>query len=149
MRTLLVLCTTLFLACAADPAADYVGTWSFASGTDNVSCPTGNTAVALTGNVTIKKGVDGKLVVLDADGCNFTYTLMGTAATTSNAMCTRPAPEVGAGVTAATDFSQITLNTADGKSMSDTFAGTVAFTSAAGTLDCTFSGSGALNKIAD
>src|SRR6202011_1729022 len=128
---------------------DYVGTWSFLSGTDNVSCPTGNTAQPLNGNITIKKGVDGKLVVLDADGCNFSYTLAGTAATTSNAMCTRPAPEVGAGVTAATTFSQITLNTADAKSMTDTFAGTVAFTSAAGTLNCTFSGSATLNKVAN
>jgi hypothetical protein len=150
MRTCLLLGAIALVGCSGpDPATDYLGTWTFASGTDNVTCPTGTTAQALTGNITIKKGTASDLVVLDAEACNFAYTLTGTAATTANAMCTRPAPEVGTGVTAATTFSNITLNTADAKTMTDTFAGTVAFTSSAGTLNCTFSGSAMLNKIAE
>jgi hypothetical protein len=88
-------------------------------------------------------------VVLDDEGCNFTYTLSGSAATAQNKSCDRPAPELGASVTAATTFNFITLITTTGKSMTDTFGGTVAFKSSAGRLDCTFSGSAKLAKVSN
>src|SRR2546430_8366 len=86
---------------AADPAERYLGTWTFASGTDNVSCPNGNTAAKLSGNVTVKRATDGSLLVLDPEGCNFTYALDGQSAKTNARSCTFPVPELGAGVTAA------------------------------------------------
>jgi hypothetical protein len=134
---------------AADPAQRYMGTWSFASGTDNVSCPNGTTAAKLSGNVSIKRATDGSLLVLDPEGCNFTYTLEGDRAKTSGKSCSFPAPELGQGVTAAVTYDTITLATSDGKSMDDDFSGTVAYTSSAGTLDCVFSGTATLTKLSD
>lgn len=134
----------------ADPAQPFVGTWSFASGNDDVSCPNGTTSQRLSGSVTVKRGSDGGLVVLDAEGCNFSYTLAGDAATLSSAgTCQFPVPELGQGVTAAVDYDAITLTTGDGKTMSDSFAGKVAYSAASGTLDCVFSGSAMLNKVSD
>jgi len=139
------------LGCGADPAQRYTGTWSFLSGTDNVTCPNGTTSTKLTGNVTIKRSIDGAggLVVLDAEGCNFAYALDGDRAKTSGQHCSFPVPELGQGVTAAVSYDTITLVTSDGKSMDDTFSGTVAYTSSSGTLDCVFSGSATLTKLSD
>ena len=135
--------------CGADPAQPYLGTWSFASGTDNVSCPNGTTAAKLSGNVTIKRATDGSLLVLDPEGCNFTYTLDGARAKTSGKSCTFPVPELGQGVTAAVTYDSITLTTSDGNSMDDEFSGTAAYTSSSGTLDCVFSGTATLTKLSD
>ena len=135
---------------AADPARSFVGTWSFASGTDNVSCPNGTTAVSLTGNLTVKPGSDGGLTVLDAAGCNFAYTLAGADATlTGDKSCTFPVPELGQDVTADAAYDTITLSTTDAKTMGDTFSGKVTYTSPSGALDCVFSGSASLQKISD
>jgi hypothetical protein len=135
--------------CSADPAQPYLGTWSFASGTDNVSCPNGTTAAKLSGNVTIKRATDGSLLVLDAEGCNFNYQLDGDRAKASGRSCSFPVPELGQGVTAAVTYDAITLSTSDGKTMDDSFSGTVAYSSSSGTLDCVFSGSATLQKLSD
>ena len=58
-------------------------------------------------------------------------------------------PELGQGVTAAVTYDAITLSTRDGKSMDDTFSGTVAYSSSSGTLDCVFSGTATLTKLSD
>jgi phage-related minor tail protein len=134
---------------AADPADRYMGTWMFASGTDNVSCPNGASATKLTGNVTIKRATDGSLLVLDPEGCNFTYALDGERAKTSARSCSFAVPELGAGVTAAVTYDTITLATSDGKSMDDTFSGTVTYNASTGALDCVFSGTATLTKISD
>lgn len=139
----------VFAGCGADPAQPYLGTWSFASGTDNVSCPNGTTAAKLSGNVTIKRATDGSLLVLDAEGCNFTYQLDGDRAKASGRSCSFPVPELGQGVTAAVTYDAITLSTSDGKTMDDSFSGTVAYSSSSGTLDCVFSGSATLQKLSD
>jgi len=135
--------------CGADPAERYLGTWSFASGSDNVSCPNGTTATALAGNLTIKRATDGGLVVLDAEGCNFTYALDGDRAKVSGRSCSFSVPELGQGVTAAVTYDTITLATSDGKSMDDSFSGTVSYRAPSGTLDCIFSGTATLNKLSD
>ena len=135
--------------CGADPAQRYLGTWSFASGTDNVSCPNGTTAAMLGGNVTIKRATDGSLLVLDPEGCNFTYELDGDAAKASGRSCSFAVPELGQSVTAAVTYDAITLTTSDGKTMDDTFSGTVAYSSSSGTLDCVFSGTATLQKLSD
>lgn len=139
----------VFAGCGGDPAQPYLGTWSFASGTDNVSCPNGTTAAKLSGNVTIKRATDGSLLVLDAEGCNFTYQLDGDRAKASGRSCSFPVPELGQGVTAAVTYDAITLSTSDGKTMDDSFSGTVAYSSSSGTLDCVFSGSATLQKLSD
>ena len=144
----LTLFFALALAACGSGQSPFVGTWSFTEGTDNVTCPTGNTSQSLTGNVTIKDAVDGGLVVLDAEGCNFNYSASGNVAGAPNAMCSRPAPEVGMGVTADVTYSNITLSLTDNQTMNDVFAGSVSFTSSAGKLDCTFSGSAKLQKVA-
>jgi hypothetical protein len=126
-----------------------MGTWSFASGTDNVSCPNGTTAAKLSGNVSIKRATDGSLLVLDPEGCNFSYTLEGERAKASGKSCSFPVPELGQGVTAAVQYDSIMLSTTDGKSMDDSFSGTVAYTSSSGTLDCVFSGTATLTKLSD
>jgi len=136
-------------ACGADPAQRYLGTWSFASGSDNVSCPNGTTAAKLSGNVSIKRATDGSLLVLDPEGCNFTYELDGDAAKASGRSCSFAVPELGQGVTAAVTYDAITLTTSDGKTMDDTFSGTVAYSSSSGTLDCVFSGTATLQKLSD
>ena len=137
------------VGCGADPTQRWTGTWSFASGTDNVSCPNGTTATKLSGNVTIKPATDGGLVVLDPEGCNFSYELDGDRAKTSGRSCSFPVPELGQGVTAAVTYDAITLTMSDGKTMDDTFSGTVAYSSSSGTLDCIFSGSATLQKLSD
>jgi hypothetical protein len=147
----LFLASLLFFAvgCSSDPATPYLGTWSFASGTDNVSCPNGTTAAQLTGNVTIKHATDGSLLVLDPEGCNFTYALDGDSAKTSARSCSFPVPELGAGVTAAATYDTITLTTSDGKSMDDTFSGSVVYNASTGMLNCIFSGTATLTKLSD
>jgi hypothetical protein len=134
---------------AADPADRYMGTWTFASGTDNVSCPNGNSAAKLSGNVTIKRATDGSLLVLDPEGCNFTYALDGQSAKTNARSCTFPVPELGAGVTAAATYDTITLATSDGKSMDDTFSGSVVYNASTGMLNCVFSGTATLTKLSE
>ncbi|MCU1276836.1 MAG: hypothetical protein JWM53_382 [bacterium] len=134
---------------AADPAQPYMGTWMFASGTDNVSCPNGSSATKLSGNVTIKRATDGSILVLDPEGCNFTYALDGDRAKTSGRSCSFAVPELGAGVTAAVTYDTITLATADGKSMDDTFSGTVVYNASTGALDCVFSGTATLTKLSE
>ena len=146
---LVALVAVVWAGCGADPAQPYLGTWSFASGTDNVSCPNGTTAAKLTGNVTIKRATDGSLLVLDAEGCNFSYQLDGARAKASGKSCSFPVPELGQGVTAAVTYDAITLSTSDGKTMDDSFSGTVAYSSSSGTLDCVFSGSATLQKLSD
>ncbi|MDB4965137.1 MAG: hypothetical protein JWN44_826 [Myxococcales bacterium] len=133
---------------SADPAQPFVGTWSYASGTNNVSCPNGNTAQKLTGNLTVKPATEGGLVVLDPEGCNFSYALAGNDATLNGKnACQFAVPELGQGVTAAVTYDDITLTTADGKTMTDTFAGKVSYTASNGTLDCAFSGTARLDKV--
>ena len=136
-------------SCAADPAQRYLGTWTFASGADNVSCPNGTNAAKLSGNVTIKRATDGSLLVLDPEGCNFTYALDGDRAKTSARSCSFPVPELGAGVSAAVTYDTITLATSDGESMDDSFSGTVVYNASTGALDCVFSGTATLTKISD
>jgi hypothetical protein len=130
----------------ATPADHYLGTWSFSSGTDNVSCPNGTTSDALKGNVTIQKSGDG-LLVIDPEGCNLSYALDGGGATTKNATCMFPVPELGQGVTANVTYDLITLTTSDGKTMTDTFNGKVTYAASTGNLDCIFSGSAGLSKV--
>ena len=133
----------------ADPAEHFVGTWTFASGTDNVACPNGTTATKLSGSLTVKRATDGGLVVLDAEGCNFGYALdeAGATATTSGKQCSFAVPELGAGVTAAVTYDAITLTTSDGKSMTDQFSGRVTYAASTGNLDCIFSGTATLTKV--
>jgi len=133
--------------CSSDPAQPYMGTWSFASGADNVSCPNGTTSTALQGNMTIKHATDGGLVVLDPEGCNFNYAFDGGSASATMQSCSFPVPELGQGVTAAVRYDRITLDTSDGKTMNDTFSGTVTYSSSQGNLDCIFSGTATLNKV--
>ncbi len=134
---------------AADGQSQFLGTWSFSTGDDNVSCPSGTTADKLSGNLTIKTASGGGLVVLDQEGCNFDYELDGKNATTANQSCSFAVPALGQGTTAAVMYDAITLSTSDGKTMSDSFNGTVAYTASTGTLDCIFSGSATLAKLAD
>jgi photosystem II stability/assembly factor-like uncharacterized protein len=137
------------VGCSSDPATPYMGTWSFASGSDNVSCPNGTNSTALQGNVTIKHATDGGLLVLDPEGCNFTYEIGADRASASAKSCSFAVPELGQGVTAAVTYDSISLATHDGKTMDDTFSGTVTYTSSAGALDCIFSGTASLNKISN
>jgi hypothetical protein len=133
---------------AADPVQHFLGTWSFSDGTNNVVCPTGTTAEKLTGNITIQRATSGGgLVVIDAESCDFPYTLSGDAADTTQQSCSFAVPQLGAGVTADVTYDRITLTTSDGKSMSDVFNGTVVYHASSGDLDCSFSGSATLSKI--
>jgi hypothetical protein len=132
-----------------DPTQRWLGTWSFASGDDNVSCPNGARSTKLTGSITVKLASGGGLVVLDAAGCDFTYAFDGEQARATGMSCTFPVPELGAGVIAAATYDAITLTTSDGKSMRDSFSGRVAYTASTGTLDCVFSGSATLSKVSD
>ena len=124
----------------------YVGTWSFSSGTDNVSCPNGTTSDPLKGNFSIQKSAAG-LVVLDDEGCNFGYVVDGSGATTRNQSCSFPVPQLGQGVTADVTYDLITLTTGDGETMTDTFNGKVTYKTSAGDVDCIFSGSAQLSKV--
>ena len=145
-----IVCLLVVIAgCGADPAQRFTGTWSFASGSDNVSCPNGTTAAKLTGNVTVKRATDGSLLVLDPEGCNFTYALDGASAKAMGRSCSFPVPELGQGVTAAVTYDAITLTTSDGKTMDDNFSGTVVYTSSSGSVDCIFSGDATLTKLSD
>src|SRR5207253_9352691 len=70
----------LLAACgSSEPSSEqqFLGTWSFASGSDSIVCPGGTTAQALSGNITVQSQSGGGLVVMDAAGCNFAYTLSG------------------------------------------------------------------------
>src|SRR5947207_3716870 len=117
MRCMIV----LLAACTspeAGPAAEqqFLGTWSFASGSDNIVCPTGTTAQALSGTVTIQKQ-DSGLLVRDGAGCNFAYTVSGEQATLgADKSCSFPVPQLGQGATAEVTYDAITLSTQDGKS---------------------------------
>jgi hypothetical protein len=145
MRLILML-----VACTSQPESSsfelFAGTWSFTSGSDNVVCPSGTTAQALSGNVTIARQGDG-LVVMDAAGCNFVYTLSGDRATLgANKSCSFAVPQLGQGATADVTYDDITLVTSDGAKMSDVFSGKARYTTPAGSQDCAFSGSAMLSK---
>ena len=141
----------LLAACgSSEPSSEqqFLGTWSFASGSDNIVCPGGTTAQALSGNITVQSQSGGGLVVMDAAGCNFAYTLSGEQASLgSDKSCSFAVPQLGQSATAAVTYDAITLATHDGKSMSDVFNGRVRYTTSAGTQDCAFSGSATLSKV--
>lgn len=150
MRSSFFALALVFTGCTSanpQPPAAFLGTWSFSGGSTDYACPTGNSSQGVTGNLTIKAGVDSDLVVLDSEGCNFGYSVAGDVATAQNMKCSRPAPELGQGVTADTTFRDIELTTSDGKTMTDTYGGTVTLTSAQGKLDCSFSGTATLKKV--
>jgi len=140
----------LLAACGStEPTAaeQFLGTWSFASGSDNIVCPSGTTSQALSGTITVQKK-DAGLLVLDAAGCNFTYALSSDQATLgSDKSCSFAVPQLGQGATADVTYDAITLSTHDGKSMTDVFSGQARYTTSAGSQDCAFSGSATLSKV--
>src|SRR4051794_24414377 len=92
-------------------AGQVFGTWSFASGSDNIVCPTGTTAQALSGTITVERA-DSGLRVLDAAGCNFAYSLDGDEATLgAGKSCSFAVPQLGQGATANVTYDAITLST--------------------------------------
>src|SRR5262245_23565026 len=114
------LCPSLSLSLGAvgcgstDPGRPFYGTWSFTSGNDNVSCPNGTTSTRLSGSITVKPASDGGLLIIDPDGCNFTYALDGQRASVSGRHdCSFPVPELGTGVVANVTYDTITLTTTD------------------------------------
>jgi len=123
-----------------------VGTWSFSSGSENIVCPSGNTAQALSGNITIVRK-DAGVQVMDPAACNFTYDVSGNRATLgANKSCTFSVPQLGQGATAAVTYEDITLTANEG-TMSDVFSGKVRYTTTQGSEDCAFSGSAMLSKV--
>jgi hypothetical protein len=150
MRTLLV---TLLLGCsasnpAATPEQQFLGTWSFASGNDNIVCPNGTTAQKVSGKITVEAASAGGLVVLDDAGCNFNYSLSGHQATLgADKSCSFAVPQLGQGASANVTYDTITLVTDDGESMSDVFGGKAHYTTPSGGEDCAFSGSATLSKV--
>ena len=151
-RALASPCSSLVAAvgCSADPAQPYIGHLVVRLGHRQRQLPQRHHGRRqLHGNVTIKTASDGGLLVLDPEGCNFTYALDGSRASASAQTCSFAVPELGAGVTAAVTYDTITLATNDGKTMDDTFSGTVVYTSSAGALDCVFSGTATLTKVSD
>ena len=128
MHRIVLLSSLVLAGCGANPAQRFTGTWSFASGSDNVSCPNGTTATKLTGNVTIKHATDG--------ACSCSIPRAATSPTRSTATqrhgrtAARAAslsPSSAQGVTAAVTYDAITLATSDGKDMDDSFSGTVVY----------------------
>jgi hypothetical protein len=144
------LLSVCLVMCACGAAADrdkFLGAWTFKPTDYAVTCPTGVSMVRLSGTLNVKAdtGASG-ITVLDGKSCNFAYDVKGNAASASKRTCSWPEPSLGQGVTANATYDTITLLTADGASMTDTFVGTVAFTSSAGTLDCTFNGTATLER---
>jgi hypothetical protein len=133
---------------AATPEQQFLGTWSFASGDDNIVCPNGTTAQKLSGKITVEVASGGGLAVLDQAGCNFSYSLSGHQATLgANKSCSFAVPQLGQGATADVTYDSITLVTDDGESMSDVFGGKAHYTTPSGAEDCAFSGSATLSKV--
>jgi hypothetical protein len=146
------LCIVALAGCGGTPFADFIGTWQFQSGTNNVACPppVGASMPALVGNLTLEPAIGADLVSLDNAGCDSQFTVSGTTATAKTGVaCERPDPNVGAGVMASSTFTSLTLVTTDGKTMTDTFAGNITFTNTMGSIACTFSGSGSLTKVSN
>jgi hypothetical protein len=148
MTKLLPLC--LLLCACGQPIADrdkFLGAWTFKPSDYSVVCPTGVSAVRLTGTLNVKADASATgITVLDGKSCNFSYDVKGNAASATKRPCSWPEPSLGQGVTANATYDTITLLTADGASMTDTFTGTVDFTSSAGTLNCTFNGTALLER---
>jgi hypothetical protein len=152
MRSILLFALVAGCTAPNDPVVtaeqQFLGTWSFASGNNNVVCPNGTTAQKLTGNLTVKTAVGGGLVVLDGEGCNFTYAIDGKRATLgADKTCSFAVPQLGAGVTAEVTYDEITLSTDDGMTMNDLFSGNARYTASTGVLSCAFSGSATLSKV--
>lgn len=150
-KLLLSVSLACFAGCSSpNPEHKFVGTWAFASGSDDVTCPNGTNSVKLKGNVIAKPASSGGLVVLDDQGCNFTYAVAGDQADLQgNRECKFAVPELGQGVTADVTYDSITLAVADGGTLRDTFTGKVSYLSSAGSLACIFSGSGTLTRVSD
>jgi hypothetical protein len=124
-----------------------LGTWSFSSGSENIVCPSGTTAQALSGNISIVRK-DAGVQVMDPAACNFTYDVSGDRATLgADKSCSFAVPQLGQGATAAVTYDDITLSSSDGATMSDVFSGKVRYTTAQGSEDCAFSGSAMLSKV--
>jgi hypothetical protein len=146
MKILLFL---MLAGCDSSPTMEktFVGTWSFAEGTDNIVCPNGTTAEKLTGNLTIQQ-MSSQLLVLDEAGCNFTYSITGQDAKLGDDKeCSFPVPQLGQGVTADVTYDAITLSLHDGMTISDVFSGKVVYRASTGNLNCAFSGSATLSKV--
>src|SRR5579859_4180731 len=126
----------LFLAaCSSQPEPSglqqFLGTWQFSSGSDNIVCPDGTTAQALSGNLTITQK-DAGILVMDAAACNFSYAVSGDRATLgADKSCRFAVPQLGQGATADVTYDDITLVTSDGAAMSDLFSGKARYTTSA------------------
>ncbi len=146
-QSLLSVCLSLSACGGAAERDKFLGAWSYQPSSYSVTCPTGVSTVPLTGLLNIKAAATPEgITVLDAKSCNFAYDVKGNAANATKRTCTWPEPSLGQGVTASATYDTITLLTSDGAQMTDTFTGTVDFTSSAGTLNCTFNGTAVLER---
>jgi hypothetical protein len=135
----------------AVPFANFLGTWQFQSGSAVMATcpgPVGNSTTAQIGNLHVEPAATGgDLVSVDPAGCDVIFKVTDTIATgVGNLDCPgRPGPAMG--VTQDTTLTTITLTTTDGKTMTGASAGSAVFTSAAGMLTCTFTGTSTLVKV--
>lgn len=133
---LVILAGVLASAAACSSTDDFVGSWKYTSGSMNITC--GNSdpiTVTLSGNVTINEGSSSDLILVDED-CSLKLKTDGDKASLDGSQtCTA---EGGDSLT----YSAFTFTVDD----------TTARLSASGSarvqgVDCTFSGSGDLEKL--
>jgi len=133
------------------PYARFIGTWqSVAGSTIQAACPApvGNVNNELRGNLQILPALDANLVVLDPNGCDPLFTVSGNVATaTANLSCSHPGQQMG--VTQEDVYTSLTLTTVDGKTLQHAGMGNATFTSAAGSLRCTFTVNANWKKVSN
>lgn len=136
MKRVMILAGVLASAAACSSTDDFVGSWKYTSGSMNVTC--GNeppVPITLSGNVTINEGSSSDLILVDEE-CSLKLSIDGDKASLDGSQTC--VAEGGDSLT----YSAFTFTVDD----------TTARLSASGSarfqgIDCTFSGSGDLEKL--
>jgi hypothetical protein len=126
-----------------DAAAEFVGTWTYSSGTATASCGGPSRTEPLTGTLSIAAGIDADLAIVEGSECVIRLDVAGTIATARpNQSCDGAAD----GVSVKRSISGMTLSR-NGSTVTINETSTLSVIAGGLTTTCNFSRSGVLSRI--
>ena len=128
---------------------DFVGLWSYTSGTGQLTCTTSRgsqtQALSSNGNVSFVRGTDSDLVVVDGSGCNIKFNVTANqASVVPGQTCTRTSSDGVKTTVQVTSYTE--LLSSDLKTLTESFSATVLMEGPGGQATCTMTSTGALSK---
>lgn len=126
--------------------SEFIGTWTYNSGSSGVmTCPGSTATFNVGGNEEIRDGTESDVVVISSNGCNLKF---NGAAGRIDAIPGQTCSSLIDGVTTSVTFNSASYNVSSGI-LALSGAGTARFTGPGGEVTCTLQVSGTLHKVAN